>query len=176
MLDIGAGTGRHSLVLQERGLEVVALDIAPQVGEIMTKLGVRNVVCGDIFDFDRGTYDTLLLLLHGIGMVGDLQGLARFLNHIRGPTRPGGVLLLDSLDVRCSTGPVNLAYQERNRKQNRYIGEIRMAFEYKGRAGPMLSWLQVDPDMMHEVAIETGGTCEILHQDPWGDYLARLSP
>jgi len=78
VLDIGAGTGRHSLNLRSRGLKTVALDIAPEAVEVMKKNGIADAWCGDIFEFQSGKYDTLLLLLHGIGMVGDMNGLAVF--------------------------------------------------------------------------------------------------
>ena len=34
-LDVGAGAGCHSLILQERGLDVVAIDVAPEAVEVM---------------------------------------------------------------------------------------------------------------------------------------------
>ena len=81
VLDIGAGTGLHSLVLQSRGLPVTAIDICPQALEIMTQLGVEDVRCADILEFDGGPYDSLLMLGHGIGIVEELAGLDRFLAH-----------------------------------------------------------------------------------------------
>lgn len=175
VLDIGAGTGRHSLVLQEKGLHVVALDVSPQAIEIMKKRGVRDVYQGDIFEFNQGKYDTLLLLLHGIGMVGDLDGLRRFLHHAHTLVAPGGILVFDSLDVRCTDDPIHLSYHERNRRRNKYIGEIRFQIEYKGKRGHLFSWLQVDPDTLKEVSVVEGWTAEIVCQEPSGDYLARLS-
>jgi SAM-dependent methyltransferase len=175
VLDIGAGTGRHSLVLQEKGLDVIALDVSPQAVDIMKKRGVRGVYHGDIFEFDQGKYDTLLLLLHGIGMVGDLDGLRRFLHHAHTLLAPGGILVFDSLDVRCTDDPMHLSYHEGNRRRNKYIGEIRFQIEYKGIRGPLFSWLQVDPETLNKVSVDEGWDTEIVCQEPWGDYLARLS-
>jgi len=175
VLDIGAGTGRHSLVLQEMGLDVIALDVSPQAIDIMKKRGVRGVHHGDIFEFNHGKYDTLLLLLHGIGMVGDLDGLRRFLHHAHTLLAPKGILVFDSLDVRCTDDPIHLSYHEGNRRRNKYIGEIRFQIEYKGKRGPLFSWLQVDPDTLKEVSVVEGWTAEIVCQEHSGDYLARLS-
>lgn len=146
VLDIGAGTGRHSLELQKRGLNVHAIDIAPEAVAIMKKRGVKKVTCTDIFAFHSGRFDTLLLLLHGIGMVETIDGLRRFLAHAHSLLRPGGLLIFDSLDVRCTDDPVNLAYQEENRRKNRYFGEIHLQFEYKGLKGAPWIWLHVDPE------------------------------
>lgn len=175
VLDIGAGTGRHSLILQSRGLKVVGLDIASQAVEIMKKNGVEDVECADIFNFRRGKYDTLLLLLHGIGMVGDIAGLDRFLDHAHTLISQRGILLFDSLDVRCSDDPANLAYQERNRMQGRYRGEIRFQFEYKSLRGPTVHWLQVDPDTLKDRAQTSGWSSTVVLREPMGDYLAKLS-
>ena len=43
-LDVGAGSGCHSLVLQQRGVDVTALDLSPLSVETMRKRGVKNVV------------------------------------------------------------------------------------------------------------------------------------
>jgi len=175
VLDIGAGTGRHSLVLQEKGIDVIALDVSPQAIDIMKKRGVRGVYHGDIFEFNQGKFDTLLMMLHGIGMVGTLAGLRHFLNHAHTLIAPGGIVVFDSLDVRCTDDPAHLAYHERNRNENRFIGEIRFQIEYKGKRGPLFSWLQADPDTLKEVSVVEGWNTEIVCQEPSGDYLARLS-
>jgi len=42
ILDIGSGTGVHSIVLQDRGFNVTAIDISPEAVEVMSKSGVRE--------------------------------------------------------------------------------------------------------------------------------------
>ncbi|MBF8294953.1 MAG: Methyltransferase type 11 [Bacteroidetes bacterium] len=175
VLDIGAGTGRHSLVLQEKGLDVIALDVSPHAIDIMKNRGVRGAYHADIFEFNQGKFDTLLMLLHGIGMVGTLAGLRRFLNHAHTLIDPGGIIVFDSLDVRCTDDPVHLAYHERNRNENRFIGEIHFQIEYKGLRGSPFSWLQVDPETLDKVSMDEGWDTEIICREPSGDYLARLS-
>lgn len=117
VLDIGAGTGRHSLVLQKKGLNVYAVDIVPEAVEIMMYKGVTRTACQDIFEFNDGTFDTLLLLMHGIGMVETIVGLNRFLQYAHSLIKPSGVLIFDSLDVRRTDDPVNLAYQEQQAEE-----------------------------------------------------------
>lgn len=176
VLDVGAGSGDHSLALQNRGLNVVALDVSPEAVHIMTERGVRNVCRADIFKLEAGKFDTLLMLGHGIGMVGDLVGLRRFLGHAHTLLNPGGNLVFDSLDVRCTSDPVHLAYHENNRKKNRYIGEIHFQILYKGIKGKPFSWLQIDPETLGREAESAGWSCEISCQESWGDYLAQLTP
>ena len=71
VLDVGAGAGRHSLVLQERGLSVCALDVCAQACDIMRQRGVKDVRHSDVFSLEDETFDTLLMLMHGICIVGD---------------------------------------------------------------------------------------------------------
>ena len=176
VLDIGAGTGCHTLALQERGIPVLALDVSPQALEILAARGIEECEQADVFEFHGGPFDTLLLMMHGIGMVGDLEGLDRFLAHAHTLLAPGGRLLFDSLDVRCTENPVHLAYQEANRKAGRYVGQIRMRFAYRGRMGPLFDWLHVDPGTLAEHAEGLGWSCRVERQEENGDYLARLTP
>lgn len=173
VLDVGAGAGCHSLVLQARGLPVCAIDLSPQAVEIMLKRGLREVQCANIFNFRAGPFDTILMMGHGIGIVETLSGLDRFLDHARGLLKPDGQILLDSLDVRCTDNPIHLAYQRANREAGRYFGEIRLQFEYQGQKGLPFGWLHVDPETLAEHAAEANWSCEIILQEQNGDYLAR---
>ena len=175
VLDIGAGTGCHSLALQARGIRVLAIDVSPLALEIMAQRGVEECRQADIFRFHGGPFDTLLLMMHGIGMVGDLAGLDCFLTHARTLLKPDGRLLFDSLDVRCTEEPVHLAYQEANRQAGRYFGEIRLRFEYQGRVGPHFGWLHVDPGTLAGHAERLGWCCRVVRQEENGDYLAQLT-
>jgi SAM-dependent methyltransferase len=175
VLDIGAGTGIHSLVLQSQGRSVTAIDISPQAVEIMTERGIADVRRVDVFDFEEGPFDTLLTLGHGIGMVEDIPGLARFLVHAHRLTSAQGQILLHSLDVSETDDPDHLAYHECNRRAGRYIGESRLQFEYRGHVGPYCGWLHVDPQTLCTQAGHAGWECEIVLEEGNGDYLARLT-
>ncbi|MHC4082015.1 MAG: class I SAM-dependent methyltransferase [Planctomycetota bacterium] len=175
VLDVGAGTGLHSLVLQEKGLRVTAIDISARVVEIMIRRGVGDAHCEDVFDCRRGPFDTVLMMGHGIGMVETLAGLDRFLIFARGILSEAGQLLLDSLDVGVTDDPENLAYHEANRRAGRYVGEIRLQSEFQGERGPYYGWLHVDADTLTEHAATAGWRCEVVCREDSGDYLARLS-
>jgi 2-polyprenyl-3-methyl-5-hydroxy-6-metoxy-1,4-benzoquinol methylase len=176
VLDIGAGTGCHSLALQERGAKVQAIDISPQAVEILTKRGVANARLADVFSLSGERFDTLLMMMHGIGMVETLAGLDRFLRHAHTLLKPNGRLLCDALDVRRASDPRHLAYHEANRQAGRYFGEIRMRFEYKGQRGPLFGWLHVDAETLADHAGQAGWECRIVHPQEDGNYLAQLTP
>ncbi len=175
ILDIGAGTGLHSLILQRKHYSVSAIDVNPQAVSIMKQRGTEDAYCADVFEFNEGPFDTLLMMGHGIGMVENILGLKRFLSHARNLLSGDGQLLLDSLDVRVTSNPENLAYHETNRRVGRYIGEIRMQFEFLGQRGPFCGWLQVDAGTLREYAESSGWRCDIVCQEEKGNYLARLT-
>jgi SAM-dependent methyltransferase len=176
ILDVGAGGGQHSLILQSRGLAVTAIDISPDAVTVMTERGVRLAQQADVFEYRDGPFDTLLLIGHGIGMAEDLAGLGRFLAHARKLVRAGGQILLDSLDVSRTDDPRNLAYQEANRQQGRYVGETRIQIEFQEKRGPFCGWLHADASTLARHAEGAGWGCETVLDLPSGEYLARLVP
>lgn len=175
VLDIGAGAGIHSLALQELGLSVTAIDISPHAVEAMSKMGVRDARCVDVFDFTSETFDTLLLMGRGIGMVENLEGLVHFLITTKNLIKPGGQLLLNSLDVSCTDDPKHLAYHESNVKSGRYAGEIRLCIHYKHITGSYCTWLHVDSETLSEHASEVGWNAEVITRENDGNYLAKLT-
>jgi SAM-dependent methyltransferase len=175
VLDVGAGTGLHSLVLQQKGFRVTAIDISPEAVEIMARRGVQDVHCADLFEYQGGPFGTVLMMGHGIGMVETLAGLDRFLAHARGWLSAEGQVLLESLDVRVTDDPRNLAYQEANRRAGRYLGEVRMHLEYQGQKGAPRGWLHVDAETLKRQAVRAGWNGEVILTAASGDYLARLA-
>ena len=174
VLDIGAGVGPHCLSLQKRGLYVQAIDISPHACEIMKKRGVLNVMCSTIYDLKDVTFDTILLMGRSIGFVENLSGLNKFLNYCKDLLNPGGIILLDSIDVQQTTNQIHLAYQKENLKLGCYIGEIRLQIEYKGQIGEKFQILHVDPLTLTNLAIEEGWSCDILLKEKNGAFLAKV--
>src|ERR1700761_4453352 len=78
ILDIGAGAGSHALALQRLGQDVTALEISPLSAAGMEERGVGKICCADFFAFSGEVYDTLLLMMNGIGLAASLDGLRLF--------------------------------------------------------------------------------------------------
>ena len=168
VLDIGAGAGSHALALQQRGLRVTALDISPGNVSVMKDRGVENVVFGDIYAYNNATYDTLLLLMNGIGLTANITGLRRFLQHAKTLLNPGGQLLFDSSDVAY------LYEEEGILPVGHYYGEIRCWYSYKGRKTEPFTWLYIDRKTLTAIAREEGWDTTIIAEDDDDQYLARL--
>lgn len=175
VLDAGAGSGCHSLVLQEQGLSVCAIDIAPEAIEVMRMRGVRDARCEDLFSFETEAFDTILLMMNGIGVVGNLAGLDRCLTQIGRLLKPGGQILLDSYDPEWTEDPGEGASPKARCRPGGYIGEMRFQLEYKGVMGPPLEWLFVDSATLADHARRAGWSCEVIWQEEEGHYLARLT-
>ena len=167
VLDIGAGVGSHALALQALELDVTALEISPLATGIMRERGVQNVINQDVFTYSGARYDTLLLLMNGIGLVGDLTGLRQFLQHAKKLLNPNGQLMFDSSDV-------TYLYEGNLPDSGSYYGEIAYQYEYKGVKGPWFKWLYIDQDTLAEIAGEEGWLTIIQYEDEHDQYLARL--
>ncbi|MCP4726097.1 MAG: methyltransferase domain-containing protein [bacterium] len=174
ILDVGAGAGCHTLPLQNRGMDVTAIDISPEAVEVMKKRGVGNVHLGDIFSFSSDQFDTILLMMNGISIVESIEGLDNFLNQCKELLNPGGQVLFDSTDLRKALNDAReFEFLNDLVKQGRYFGETRFHLEYKDMKGSMFQMLFIDPDTLREEVLKTGYKCEIIMQNDFGQYLAR---
>lgn len=101
VLDIGAGSGCHTLALQEKGLEVKAIDISPLSCETMKLRGVKDAECINLFDEHLETgFDTILLLMNGTGIAGKIENLPTLFNRLKTLLNKGGQILIDSSDLK----------------------------------------------------------------------------
>lgn len=172
ILDVGAGTGCHSLELIKRGHLVNLIEIKKGLIELLSEREINNIYHCDIFKFADKQFDTLLMLMNGIGLVQDLNGLDKFLAHIKSLLKPAGQLLMDSSDLmylyRKEDGSILLNINDG------YYGEVEYRFEYKDLKGELFKWLYVDFSTLCEYAIKNGFVCELIFEDNHYNYLARL--
>ncbi len=167
ILDIGAGAGSHALALQQLGQDIAALDISPILVDLMEQRGVKKVIAGDFFDLPTGnsdTYNTLLLLMNGIGLAGSLDGLDKFLQKAQRILYPGGQLLFDSSDI---------AYLYKGRPPNGpdYYGALFYQYEYKRQRSDWFQWLFIDRKTFTAIATKAGWETELLYEDGHDQYL-----
>lgn len=167
VLDIGAGAGSHALLLQEWKVDVTAMDISPLCVKVMQERGVTKVFEGDIFKVTQPKFDTLLMLMNGMGLAGTLAGLKDLLMHFKTLLNFDGQLLFDSSDI---------AYlYEGNLPKEGYYGEIEYQYSYKNEKTEWFNWLYVDERTLHQIATECGYQMEVLIDDEYGQYLTRLT-
>ena len=172
ILDVGAGAGCHSLALQAMEKDVTAIDITPLAVATMRERGVKDVREQDFFTM-TGQFDTILMLMNGIGIVGTLSRLPAFFMQVNRLLAPGGQLLCDSSDIcyifEDEDGIIDLTGIEG------YYGELTYTMQYKQVKGEAFPWLFIDPETLREHAAAHGFHCDILMRGPHYDYLARLT-
>lgn len=173
VLDIGAGAGCHALALQERGLEVKAIDISPLSCEVMKERGVKDAECVNLFNQQlQGKYDTLLLLMNGTGIAGKLNRLPMLLNRLKELLAEGGQILIDSSDLKYiyenEDGSMDIDLNAP------YYGEVDYQMQYKNVKGEPFDWLYTDPMLLASISKQCGLNCEIVEEGENYDFLARL--
>lgn len=174
ILDVGAGSGCHSLALQEAGKEVHAIDISPLSVEVMKQRGVRSVSQTNLFnEHFADEYDTILMLMNGSGIIGKLENLPDFFRKMKLLLRPGGCVLMDSSNL-------SYLFEEEDGSividlAGDYYGEVDFQMQYKNVKGDSFDWLYIDFQTLSLYAAENGFTAELVKEGTHYDYLAKLS-
>ena len=171
-LDVGAGSGCHSLVLQGRGVDVTAIDISPLSVETMRQRGLKKVVEQDFFTIG-GKYDTILMLMNGIGIVGTLERMPEFFRHLDKILATGGQVLCDSSDISYVFEDENglIDYPD----TGHYYGELSYRMQYKDTIGEPFDWLYIDAETLRKEAEENGYAVEVVAVGEHFDYMARIT-
>lgn len=173
VLDVGAGSGCHSLPLQARGLDVTAIDVSPLSVVTMRERGVQQAQLADFFTDDFGAgFDTILMLMNGIGICGAVTELPEFFRRADALLAPGGCILTDSCDL-------SYIYEDEDGKPDftgveGYYGEVDYQMQYGATKGPAFNWLYVDFATLATEAARCGVRATLLREDEGHCFLARL--
>jgi SAM-dependent methyltransferase len=168
ILDIGAGAGVHSLILQRNNFDITALEISAGACEVMKQRGISKIINASVMDYNEKKYDTLLMMMNGIGFCGYVDELKNFLIHAKNLLKPNGQIVFDSSDV-------SYLYEDEQPETDSYYGEIDYQYEYKGESGEWFSWLYADENLMAELAKECGYQLQIMFRDDDNAYLGKLT-
>ena len=160
VLDVGCGAGRVCLHLQERGLEVVGIDVSPGAVEVSRRRGADDVRVLSIDDVDEslGLFDTIVMLGNNFGLFASRAKAGRLLRRFHQLTRPRGRIVAESRDIYASDDPKHLAYQARNRERGRMSGQIRIRVRHRDLATPWFDYLMVSRDELRALAAPAGWT------------------
>ncbi len=174
ILDCGAGSGCHTLALQEMGKEVTAIDISPLSVEVMQKRGVRRAFQVSLFQYAGvQEFDTVLMLMNGSGIIGKLENMGNFFTKMKQILKPGGVVYMDSSDLKYlfeeedGSFVIDLAGD--------YYGEVDFRMQYKQIKGESFDWLYIDFQTLSLYASKYGFKAELVESGGHYDYLAALT-
>jgi len=172
ILDIGAAAGCHSVILQEKGFDITALEKSEKACEVLRKRDISKIVCADIFNYSENQFDTILLLMNGAGIGETLEGLKKLLVHLKKLLTGNGQILIDSSDIKYlfeeedGSFWIDLANES-------YYGEMEYEVKYKNSVSKF-KWLFVDFQNLKKLAGNSGFDCKLLEKGEHYDFLAQL--
>ena len=174
VLDIGAGSGSHSLYLQEvQKMDVTALDNSKGSIQCCQQRGILKTIHMDVFDLKDVAFDTLLMLMNGSGLFGTYQEVTEKLKQLKNLLKAGGQILIDSSDI------IYMFDQDEDgghwvSTENDYYGELEYTLKYQGES-QTTSWLYLDFNSLAKLSEDAGLHCELILKGDHFDYLAKLS-
>jgi SAM-dependent methyltransferase len=177
VLDVGSGAGRHSLYLQARGRDVVALDVSPLAGEVCRRRGIRQVFTGTVTDLaqrDGGPFDTFLLLGNNLGLLSSAGHAPLFLGALAALAAPGAGILGKGMDPYRTENELHLAYHARNRALGRLVGQIRMRVRFRDLATDWFDYLFATVDELRGLLDGTAWRLEHVEAQPDGPHYVAL--
>ena len=175
ILDVGAGAGCHSIALQEQGADVTAIDVSPLSVETMRRRGIEKVELADFFtsQLPSEKYDTLLLLMNGLGILGKIDKLPAFFHRLDEILAPGGCVLTDNSDLRYIFEDEDGQFDPSD--FDMYYGEVDYQMQYGKIKGDSFDWVYIDADTLSQAAEQCGYKVEIVRQGEHYDYLAKIT-
>jgi SAM-dependent methyltransferase len=172
VLDVGCGAGNHTLFLQEKGLQVKAIDISKGAIEVAKARGVLHAETKALLD-ETEPFDTVLLLMNGTGIFQELSAVSKYLTHLKTLLNTGGQILIDSSDIKYMYEDEDGGFwMDTN---SNYYGELDYFLTYQGKTEAPMKWLYLDFETL-KLACETVGLrCDLVLDGEHFDYLARLT-
>ena len=177
VLDVGSGGGRVALRLQERGQEVVSIDVSPGAVEASRRRGVRDARVLSIDDVDEalGPFDTIVMFGNNLGLFGSRAKAKRLLRRFHRLTTERGRIVAETRDVYRTDDPSHLRYQASNRERGRMSGQLRIRVRYRDYATPWFDYLMVSQDELRELLEGTGWQlARVLEDDEPTMYIAVI--
>jgi len=172
VLDIGCGAGSHALYLQEKGVDVMAIDTSKGAIEVCKLRGINNAVQIDLLELNEVTFDTILLLMNGTGIFQKIDRIDQYLQHLKTLLKPNGQIIIDSSDLRymydsTEEGAILVP-------NNRYYGELEFIMKYKNKSSEPFNWLYLDENIFEAAAANCNLNFKVLERGDNFDYLAKL--
>jgi len=161
ILDVGAGAGCHSVILKKKGLDVTSIDTSKGAVDFMQKASL-NTKQISILDFSGTQFDTILILMNGIGLAGTMDQLQPFLLHLKSLLNTNGKIYCDSSDL-------SYLYMEDDGSMlidlnGKYYGEMKFNMKYKDIESGWFPWLYIDFENLQDHALAVGLKCTLVQE------------
>jgi len=157
--DVGCGAGRVSVVLQERGFEVVGFDASPLAVRAAGIFGLRDTRCATAVGFHRdiGDFDTVILFGNNFGIFGTPERARVLLTRWAAHAAPGTRVLAESTSAYGGGAPItDRGYYQQNKELGLAPGHTRLRIRYQDATGPWINWLFVSRAELRGIVRGTG--------------------
>ncbi len=157
VLDIGCGAGKHALYLQNKGFEVIGIDISPLAIKVCKQRGLRDVRIMNIHDVDShfDDIDTILMLGNNFGLFGGNDSAKPLLKKLENATSVDCTIIAESMDPYDTDKDYHKRYHRKNLEKNRLPGHLVIRSRYKTYATPWFDYLLVSQRDMKVVLNDT---------------------
>lgn len=172
ILDVGCGSGNHSLWLEAKGFDVKAIDRSQGAIDVCKRRGLKNAEHKALLE-ETDAFDTILLLMNGTGIFQEMKQVTKYLKHLKSLLKSKGQILIDSSDI-------SYMYEDEDGGtwldlNSDYYGELDYFFSYKGEEEAPMKWLYLDFETLKTACQTIGLNCEKVMDGEHFDYLARIS-
>jgi 2-polyprenyl-3-methyl-5-hydroxy-6-metoxy-1,4-benzoquinol methylase len=176
VLDIGVGAGRHSLFLQEKGFDVLGIDVSPLVLEVCRKRGLKKSKLMPIesVNFKPESFDTILMMGNNFGLFGNLKKAERLLKKFQKMTSKDALIIASTRDPYKTDNPAHLQYHKMNRRKGRMSGQVRIRVRYQKYKGRWFDYLLVSKEEMTQILSNTGWEVKEFLETGDPSYIALI--
>jgi len=176
VIDVGCGAGRVSLYLQQKGFDVLGVDISPLAIHVCKLRGARKVQVAPIAKIDSrfGTFDTILMFGNNFGLFGNPQRAKWLLKRFRKMTSAEARIIAESINPYRTTDPAHRQYQAYNRRRGRLPGQLKIRVRYRKHVTPWFQYLIVSQNEMRTILKGTGWALKRTFETKSGPYVAII--
>lgn len=172
ILDIGGASGCHAKYLSEKGEVVLSIDISEGSVDFMISEGLIAKQI-DILNLKNEKFDTILILMNGLGIAGTLAKMPAFLSHLKSILSADGKIYCDSADIKYMyEDDEGGLWMDLNAA---YYGEMKFNMKYKKIESGWFEWIYIDQEMLNKICIDVGLACSIVLKGDQQNYLAELT-
>jgi cyclopropane fatty-acyl-phospholipid synthase-like methyltransferase len=177
VLDIGCGAGRHSLYLQGKGIDVVAIDRSPLAVKVAKLRGVKNarIIPLEDIDFGPNSFDTVLMLGGNFALVGSPRKARRLFRKLHRMTSADALVIAQAVDPHGTDNPAQLEYYALNRKKGKLPGQWRVRIRFHKYVTKWFGLLHNSKKEMREIFSGTSWRVrEFIDSETGNPYVAVI--
>ncbi len=158
VLDVGCGAGRHSLYFQDKGLDVLGIDVSPLAIKVAKLRGLKRARVLAVTKVSKrlGKFDTIVMFGNNFGLFGGARRAKWLLARYRAITNDGARIIVESANPYATANECHMSYHRRNRRRGRMAGQLRIRVRYQTYITPWFDYLLVSPDEMKGLLKGTG--------------------